>query len=268
MVTYKSHQKLKLTAAVMLALASVTAKAEFVELGSGDNNFTMLDPSGAAVGGTNDVVATWDGSFNTSVETAVTNMTLSSTTPFFGVNWFAHDVKVYGAGTYEIDACPGGADPDKPGFGMDGSKCGGPTPITMEVGEGQAGVHMLFDWNGNVNIDVYNVWDMESVWQFSPNDGGGKANQINTEGTECILKGADKDPDAAVCDSLLREEFLFTATDPDGDGVPGSPMVDGPFTGFNASFNIRAQVVPVPAAVWLMGSGLLGLVGVARRKKR
>ena len=26
-------------------------------------------------------------------------------------------------------------------------------------------------------------------------------------------------------------------------------------------------VVPVPAAVWLFGSGLLGLVGIARRKK-
>lgn len=29
-----------------------------------------------------------------------------------------------------------------------------------------------------------------------------------------------------------------------------------------------AAVVPVPATVWLMGSGLLGLVGVARRKKQ
>ena len=27
------------------------------------------------------------------------------------------------------------------------------------------------------------------------------------------------------------------------------------------------KVVPVPAAVWLFGSGLLGLVGIARRKK-
>lgn len=28
----------------------------------------------------------------------------------------------------------------------------------------------------------------------------------------------------------------------------------------------RSDVVPVPAAVWLLGSGLLGLIGVARRK--
>jgi len=27
-----------------------------------------------------------------------------------------------------------------------------------------------------------------------------------------------------------------------------------------------ASVVPVPAAVWLFGSGLLGLLGIARRK--
>jgi hypothetical protein len=31
--------------------------------------------------------------------------------------------------------------------------------------------------------------------------------------------------------------------------------------------NIRLSAVPVPAAVWLFGSGLIGLIGVARRKK-
>jgi len=31
--------------------------------------------------------------------------------------------------------------------------------------------------------------------------------------------------------------------------------------------DITTSVVPVPAAAWLFGSGLLGLVGVARRKK-
>jgi len=31
--------------------------------------------------------------------------------------------------------------------------------------------------------------------------------------------------------------------------------------------NVRVDAVPVPAAVWLFGSGLLGLIGVARKKK-
>jgi hypothetical protein len=31
--------------------------------------------------------------------------------------------------------------------------------------------------------------------------------------------------------------------------------------------NVRAfSVVPIPAAIWLFGSGLLGLIGIARRK--
>jgi len=33
------------------------------------------------------------------------------------------------------------------------------------------------------------------------------------------------------------------------------------------SIYTESTVVPVPAAVWLFGSGLLGLVGVARRCK-
>jgi len=69
-------------------------------------------------------------------------------------------------------------------------------------------------------------------------------------------------------------------------GIGGSPMQAGPFPAFNANFDITSMhvdtctdtgtgtdacqvaAVPVPAAVWLFGSGLLGLVGIARRKKR
>ena len=32
-------------------------------------------------------------------------------------------------------------------------------------------------------------------------------------------------------------------------------------------FTLNVSAVPIPAAVWLFGSGLLGLIGVARRKK-
>lgn len=32
-------------------------------------------------------------------------------------------------------------------------------------------------------------------------------------------------------------------------------------------FLVRTSLVPIPAAVWLFGSGLIGLIGVARRKK-
>lgn len=53
-------------------------------------------------------------------------------------------------------------------------------------------------------------------------------------------------------------------------------FVDVPLIGYTGTFdpanqlvqinNISVSAVPVPAAVWLFGSGLLGLIGMARRK--
>ena len=61
------------------------------------------------------------------------------------------------------------------------------------------------------------------------------------------------------------------------DGIGGDPMTSAAFSGFNANFDITSVYfdsfvtapasVPVPAAVWLFGSGLLGLAGFLRRKR-
>lgn len=50
-------------------------------------------------------------------------------------------------------------------------------------------------------------------------------------------------------------------------GVAGYPAQNGPIVGQNPTFNGVVSAVPVPAAVWLMGSGLLGLMGLARRNQ-
>jgi hypothetical protein len=59
-------------------------------------------------------------------------------------------------------------------------------------------------------------------------------------------------------------------------GIGGSPIVTGIFRGFNVNFDIgsgnsmtvlNVNAVPIPAAVWLFGSGLFGLIGFARYKK-
>ena len=56
------------------------------------------------------------------------------------------------------------------------------------------------------------------------------------------------------------------------DGNPFGGMQTPPFPGmlplFNGTGTLIPSPAPVPAAVWLFGSGLLGLVGVARRRKQ
>jgi len=58
-------------------------------------------------------------------------------------------------------------------------------------------------------------------------------------------------------------DFIFAGTG--GTGGSGRWATDIASTTVAHSFDVK--VVPVPAAVWLFGSGLLGLVAVARRRR-
>ncbi len=63
--------------------------------------------------------------------------------------------------------------------------------------------------------------------------------------------------------AIIRGDNLTTRYHAiDGDGRPTS--LSAVWLG---SYLVQTSVVPVPAAVWLFGSGLIGLIGFARRKK-
>ncbi len=46
----------------------------------------------------------------------------------------------------------------------------------------------------------------------------------------------------------------------------GDPQQNGSSATHIGSFLVRPSVVPIPAAIWLFGSGLIGLTGISRRK--
>ncbi len=238
-------------ALLTLGVHSVSAFGEHnlineTEYGANNNNFTFIDPTGGHVGGTNLIRVHWDGTLNTDVNTAVTNMSLHSGVPFHTIPWTAHDIKIYGPGTYTIETCP--APIDVNGIAADGSDCsaspnpGGSNPITLTVAPNQLGAHMLFNWGTNVNIDVVNVWEKNSAWLYGPNDNTNK-NILETEDTACIATGQNADLGSRECVEFFATEWLYTSYDVQVVGIPGIGMVDGPFPGFRANFNIQKQAI-------------------------
>ena len=115
------------------------------------------------------------------------------------------------------------------------------TGYQFELGVGQMAAGVFFDWTTNIDIPVLAV--MQIVGQGVTADG--------------------------------KAYMDIISVDADGDGVPGVAMQTDPFPGQTPSFSGRLicqdcpppAPVPVPAAVWLFGSGLIGLAGVARRRK-
>ena len=114
------------------------------------------------------------------------------------------------------------------------------SPITVLSNDGAGNVQLNFSgwsvtWNGIADI---------------PMGAGGAATMTCT--TDC----------ANTDGYILEYATVVPLGDPSGfGGVPYVLHLEGTVSG-----DLPA-VVPVPAAVWLFGSGLLGLVGVARRRK-
>ena len=273
-------KKSLLASSVALAVGAPAAHASLVtdiygpyNFSTDRANFTMLSAGvygpgagGGIVGGTNDVAMTWDGNgYNASSDYtgpgSGSNVTASSTSPFFGYTWTAHDIQVFTPGSYSFDTTIGG------GNGESGT-------LSATVGTGQLGMHMLFDWAGNYNIDVFVVASPGQVF------GSGVGTKVvgsacTYYNLNCLWSGKGYAGGNPANAPNPTAPWMLTSVDGDGDSVMGIGMAaGGPFPGFRANFNANltstpdVAAVPVPAAVWLFGSGLLGLAGIARRKKK
>lgn len=110
-----------------------------------------------------------------------------------------------------------------------------------ELGPGGFAAHVFFDWSVNPDIPVLAALQITSGNPFT-----GPATVVSI------------DTDAAADTAAGRPD------------TPGTAMLTPPFPGQTPAFGgiiTPVSPIPVPAAVWLFGSGLLGLVGVARRRK-
>lgn len=248
-----------------------------VKLYTDSANLTMLSPEGATFAGTNNVSMVWDGNAYTSSSDYTgpggpSNITASTTTPFFGLNWTAHDIQVFVPGTYSFDTALGGGNPEQ-----------GTLSATVPIGN--FGVHMLFDWNGNYNIDVFVV--AAELSMFGSGIGRSSQNYTTASGSmgnycdegiikNCLYDGRDFGSAGKPAGSTT---WMLASIDGNGDGIMGIPMMaGGPFEFFNANFNANMSpmlslpklpvAVPIPATAWLFISGLMGMLGMARRRRR
>jgi hypothetical protein len=271
-------KKTVVASGIALALGTANVYAAGVNDLFGNNsftttsaNFTMLTGTGGTQGGTNNVVMTWDGdAFTDSSDYtgpgSYSNVTAASTSKFSSHLWTAHDIQVFTPGSYSFDTSLGGGVAETAIMGV-------------TVPTGQVGMHMLFDWNANLNIDVFVVAAPSSVYGAGVLRGGTQAGASTCDSAGVIncLWNAGGVTGFLPTDN---EVWMLATVDGNGDTFMGIPMVaGGPFAEFNAGFNatmspiadisdIPTSPVPVPAAVWLFGSGLLGMVGVARRKAK
>jgi len=198
-----------------MGISQASAAAPYVPQYTTNNNITITQPDGSTSGGNNDITFTWDGTLKTSVAVSgqVANAFITSyCTTMIPTPWKAHDVAVYGPGTYTVKAsCAAKA----PGCAT------GTKPITFTVAADEIGVHMLVDWGvgtvaiANKNVDVVNVWKMNSV--FGPST-------LFTSG--CGSNPADK-------------VWGLMSKDP-GTGINGYPMVDGSYIGACVNFNMMS----------------------------
>lgn len=161
--------------------------------------------------------------------------------------------------------------------------------------------NMLADWNGNIGVPLSMVWDATGL--FTAIDYGLQSGDV-ISGTDLIRSGStianvgsatpasddglgyDQGPAPLAMTNWNTSTLCTPGVDCLGnalsggwpltdDGIAGSPMIDGPFPSLSVNFDIgsgnsltvlNVSAVPVPAAVWLFGSGLLFLIGFTRKK--
>jgi hypothetical protein len=154
--------------------------------------------------------------------------------------------------------------------------CSGVTDINVHI---QANVPIVLEfdsmgsWTEEIRINLTN--DTNTSWnnltiEYNNHDPSEQVNLgLNVLGSgtstptiDAILTNPNTGLPTGLALSFLPPESDWVGV----EGFADRNMMFDPFQPY--SITISTSAVPVPAAVWLFGSGLIGLIGIARRKAR
>ena len=173
----------------------------------------------------------------------------------------------------------------------------------ISVLDGQAFYDDQLDitWTADANINGLMTWAEADTWATGLTLGGVSWRLPNMDVNNTGVVDCASDTQAACMDNEYGHLFYYGAGTTKGSGV--TSVSPGPFsnvqagiywssTGFvftepaawgfdfsngaqdgtrktstHYAWAVHTGMVPVPAAVWLFGSGLLGLIGVARQRR-
>lgn len=167
--------------------------------------------------------------------------------------------------------------------------------MTRNAGTNLITGQIFVDWNGNFNMPLHIEWDATGLLNaidFGLQAGDvlsgtelyhdANGNGVQDAGENTLLDIASATPYSQTLEDSYWAGQGSTNPDPQGPAplaaTAGSLGLDDstPFPGVRGYFDIGSgnslhvtgvSVVPVPAAIWLFGTGLLGLAGLARRRR-
>ena len=132
------------------------------------------------------------------------------------------------------------------------------TGVIANPGPNVANYNFGANWDGTINLGHVTSVGSAGIESASPygtfDQGGNVMEWIDAvSGSRRIMRGGSLWLDESTLRSTYTSEY--------------NPLIGGSSLGFRLSSLGPINVVPLPAAAWLFGSAVIGLMGVARRHK-
>lgn len=145
--------------------------------------------------------------------------------------------------------------------------------VVAQTGYSFAGIDILeggtYNTTGNGSVDVVSSLQVVDTNYFLTNETNFLAiSDLSAAGANTWQGELSYDMTTAMWDGTNSIELILTnwlyATSPDSSSTA---LINKTLAGSSIGMSITT-VIPVPAAAWLFGSGLIGLIGLARCKAR